>query len=455
MLKRAEILDEVDSALDPRPLRPEELGGEGGEGFYVDTVKVRDPSSRFRARLAKLLSRDEERVKVMIYGHTGSGKSTELVKFQKDNDAKFRFVTMSLAKEGLLATITPASLLLFIFDQAIQYCKKAEIPIDEKLAKSVLDWFKKTVEIDESEITAAASAEVEVQAKAPLFSPLAWVSSRLKGETKTRGSRFEKAVQEKPQLIYDLAERTGLILKAIETGLPKEDERKVVLVIEDLDKLTFRAAKEVFLEEPAILGDLPCRLILLAPISLTCTPKAHQLDTYYTRVPFPMIHVLNKSGKRDEDGVAVVREIVRRRVSSDLISDDDIDHAAEMTGGIIRSLFEALILSAEVTLAAIENDEHTTGRIGRKQVEYGLAQVRKTLEARISIVGLDREFVEVNKVSVEALKGRLSDINNGSVSGVPDPLDAILMEAQALIEYNGEGYRCVNPLLRASLGNAG
>lgn len=447
MLKKAETLLDIELSLDPRPLAPGEI-----QEFFVETGKVRDPNARFRSKIARLLEYAEQRRKVLIYGHTGSGKSTEIVRFQEERSAEFRFVRVSVAKEGLLSTLTPVSLLVLVLDQAVRHCMESGLRLDEGLVERVYEWFKDTVAVTDEEVGGQVRVEAEAEANAaPFLSLFLKLTGRVKSEAQARVSRLQRVTDQKPQLISDLAERTSSVFRAIETAIPASDPRKLVLIIEDLDKLGAKTAQEIFLDEPSILGRLPVRMLVLAPIALSAMPRNHLLGQYYEPLRFPMIRVLTEESQRDEGGVAVVREIVHRRMSPNLIIDEDLDHAIEMTGGIFRSLFQALTFAAEAAMVDLEEERETSPRIRRQNVEYGLSQVRKEFEGRVSTVGLDREFLEPNNITVDALIARLRQVKNDKCAqGIPAPLDAVLLEAQALIEYNGEGYRCVNPLLRHS-----
>ena len=93
-MKKATRLDDIAQALKPRPLTLEELND-----FFVETSDARDPASSRRKEIAEHL-RSEGSAKVLLVGHAGSGKSTELVKLQQEHEDRFVCASFSLISEA-------------------------------------------------------------------------------------------------------------------------------------------------------------------------------------------------------------------------------------------------------------------------------------------------------------------------------------------------------------------
>ena len=443
---QASKIEEIDQALSPRPLREDEL-----DNFWIETDEQRDPHINVRERLLTELSRPGS-PKVMLYGHMGCGKSTELVKFQSQHGGKFTFVSFSLLKEAMLSQANVPALLLLICERVVDYAKRAELEFDEEAMKGVLDWFKNTFEISEEEWKGSAGADSEVSAKSPSFFNFFQFTGRLQSSIKASRNYLRRTEDAHPQRLAHLSLHTGTVIREFNEALRKAGKNPPVIVIEDLDKLAFGENAKLFMNDPAPLAELPCRFIYVTPINLLSSARASSLGNHYTLVSFPMIHVVSKDGKPDrEGGIKKVRAILAKRMDLSLIDDDALEAAIEKTGGVLRQLFEVISHAGSSTLNLWKRAPEGELKIQKANVEYGLDQVRKRLLAQVSTTGADPEFLKANSITQESLKARLREVGTGSVDGIGKVEDQILLEAQALLEYNGSGYKRVHPLLLNAL----
>lgn len=96
------------ASLAPRHLELGEL-----DDFFVETNQARDPALSRRVEL-RLLLETPGPVKVLLVGHRGSGKSTELTKFIEENPSTFVVVRVSALEESLLGQVTVEKLLVLV-----------------------------------------------------------------------------------------------------------------------------------------------------------------------------------------------------------------------------------------------------------------------------------------------------------------------------------------------------
>jgi len=165
-----------------------------------------------------------------------------------------------------------------------------------------------------------------------------------------------------------------------------------------------------------------------------------------------MIHVLDKNGQRCDDGINLMQEILDKRVDGSLIEREDAAYCAWMTGGVIRQFFQAISAAALSARYLYGKKKQPHERITRDNIETGLQEVKADLKDRISLQGVDPEYLRRFAITHQSLESRLRTINKvGCHTGIPEPEDQILLEAQALIAYNGESYFCVHPLVKALL----
>ena len=158
-----------------------------------------------------------------------------------------------------------------------------------------------------------------------------------------------------------------------------------------------------------------------------------------------MIKVVESDLRTRTNGFGTVREIVRRRVPEVLLPQDALDLAVEKTGGVLQHLFEVLHIAASMTDYETETDPITVERI-----EYGLQRKRREFYQEIAIPfgGVQGE----PHLKVQDLYDRLAEYARAEEQGKKNkpPTDAInqvLLKCCALVEYNGEGWFGVHPLV--------
>jgi hypothetical protein len=324
-MKTATTLGEVKFSCDPRPLTPDELGE-----FFVETAQARDPQSNRRFEIAEALGSPDEHVKILLAGHSGAGKSTELTKFCQERRELYHPVVFSIRREATLSNVTIEQLLILIVEKVLSSATHFHDELSTETLDAVYEWFKETFE--KSETTRSGSIEVG-------------------GEIKAKG----------PSLFGLL--RIGAWLKA-----------------------DMRAGAQV-------------------------------------------IHT------------ATMHDILGRRMRLELIAADALEMAIDKTGGVPRDLFEVLISAASVAQQALRAD----AKILREDVRYGLNRRKSRILQSVSVAGLPDIY---HTVTVEQLFERLHEYGEKTITNPPsDAVNLALMQAHALIEYNGERWFRVHPLV--------
>ena len=143
-------LDELKRILNPKPLRLEEL-----EDLFVDTRDARDPELSRRDVIADHLS-EGPGAKVLLAGHRGTGKSTELVKFCSELKDRFTFVELSIVTDGDPAKLNVEGLLVLIVEAVLRRMGVLGIKLDEANLKRIYGWFDETFKIRERDLSYAA-----------------------------------------------------------------------------------------------------------------------------------------------------------------------------------------------------------------------------------------------------------------------------------------------------------
>jgi len=278
---------------------------------------------------------------------------------------------------------------------------------------------------------------------------LVGLSAYLKADIKTGSRTIHKAITKENKRLSELAYQCNLVIKEARIGAQKEG-RDLVLIIEDLDKVSLDAADEILISNPAPLADLECKAVFTAPIWLLCNPRSAVLDNSFRRVILPMIRVKERAGGPSREGRETLRNILNRRLDMEQLivggsNGSAFTLAIEKTGGVLRHLFEVLTTAATTADYAVKRKHRKQPRITKGDVRYGLDQLKSELVRRLGVLGLPPEYKE--EITVQAMLDRLRKLAKNPRRMDSDLINLLLLQAHAVIEYNGEGWHAAHPLI--------
>jgi len=158
----------------------------------------------------------------------------------------------------------------------------------------------------------------------------------------------------------------------------------------------------------------------------------------------PMIKVEDQGGQRYEPGWDVIRDILAHRVNLDACIDDDaIELAVAKTAGVLRHLFQTLRTAARAAGQDFKRGHRDQERITLSDVRYGLDRMKNDIISRIGVMGLPEEF---KGIDTSHLYERLEEFESPRRVKA-DRINLLLMQAHALLEYNGKQWHRVHPLV--------
>ena len=444
-MKQAKTLAEIHQSCHPRPLRPDELGT-----FFVPTADARDPVLSRREQLRKILVEDPEAgAKLLLAGHSGSGKSTELVKLVEELGDSFFPVTFSVQQECNLAFVPVEDVLVVMMERLVAACEEAGLTdqLHDESLKSIHDWFAQDLEIEEQKTNAGLEAEAGVDVSGTYFGKLLGLLFKSKASIRRQDERLRRKTTERPRRLGDLADLCNILIKEVRLAAQTKGKHLLVIV-EDLDKVNLIDARRMFLEQPAVLSELSTNLICTIPIFLLHSPDREPLDQHFEAVVLPMLKVTNLDGSRSKEGWDVIPDIIARRVDEALIADDARELIIEKTGGVLRDAFEVIEIAAAAAESLHSRQRQADAVINVDNVRYALNR-RKTEFARaISVINLPGDW----NLTTDDLYARLRTLAARPVQVLPtDYASMVLLQAKAVIEYNGEQWFAVHPLVKELL----
>ncbi|NJL28223.1 MAG: AAA family ATPase [Thermoanaerobaculia bacterium] len=431
-------LAELRRALDPKPLRLDQL-----DQYFVETGDARDAKVSRRHEIAERLAAGTSK-KVLLAGHAGTGKSTELVKLRAEHKDRFTFVELSITTDGDPGKVNTEGLLVLIAEAVLRKTHDLRINLDEAHLEKIYGWFEQTFVSRETSSSPSGELGGGIDLQDSFLGKLLGLTATLKVGIQTGSSVVSRKVREFEHRLPELTARCGELLKEAELALSAATGTRLVLIVEDLDKVDVEPAGRLFIENPAPLAALPVRAVFTAPIFLWCNPRAGVLESHFDKVTMPMIKVANPNGKRYLPGWETVRDILAHRVDlSACIEDKALDLAIAKTAGVLRHLFSVLNLAALAAEQDFKRGYREQERINKSDVRYGLDRLKIELIQKIGVMGLPDEFKDIETPD---LYHRLEELKAPKLAD-SDRINLLLMQAQALLEYNGKGWHRVHPLV--------
>ena len=430
-----------------RVCRPAPLVGKELETFFVETDMARDPHQETRKRLIEALNSRED-ARLLFYGHRGCGKSTELNKLLAEHKERFLPVTFSVHDQMSSAAICAEDLILIIAERVLNAAKNNNLEVDDDLLEPVLAYFNETTRTTAESRDSHLKVGAGVSSKAGLLGPLLKVFARLSAQIKLEAHSKETTVALLRKRPSDLLVQANNVIEAVRKPLLKKN-LQLLIIVEDLDKLELMQAREMYVNHVNLLTGITANIIYTIPIFLFHSPDVNAFKYHFDDVvALPMIKVTDPEGQ-PAPGFDTVKKIIMQRIEDNLINEDALDRLVTMTGGVLRHAFDVLHTAAVMVNARVPLEQ--------EHINYGLNQLRKDFWQQIT---LPFHPLPDGPESVDDLYNRLADYGRKQQKGekprpVSDSVNQLLLKSCALVEYNGEGWFGVHPLVIENLKDLG
>jgi len=370
------------------------------------------------------LKNDESRV--LLLGTVGSGKSTELLRVADARTNDEFVVLLDLARHFNYVVNDPAALLTvaawevcFLVGVALihQARERLQLEVARETVRDLEDAWRELAAASHTETTGEVDVvglgrSLVVAGGAVLAAATGVVSPTTIGVGKmlldsakeaSTGSKWKLSFGRSTKAVPDQDERLRSMLATVNRVIAEvqERERRVLLVLDGLDRIVdIEHARALFVDS-SVLGRLQCSLVLAGPFALR-----HRMDVARVRhfksvtlVNEPVLDHTNPAGTGP--GVAVMREIFRRRVrdiEGVSLTDAQVDRLAYFSGGRARDFVRLLRgVAAKTIVRKLDGP-------GDREVDDALDEMRRLYET-----GLTREHAAVLESVAEDPEHALPD----------------------------------------------
>ncbi len=435
-MQRATLLSEIPSVTKPEP-----LDGDALEQFYVPADKARDPVAPPSSWLRDSLHEDP--IRLLFASHPGSGKSTELNRLMREAKDDFWFLKLSVQQELDIAaeTLSPIDLIMALMEKLYQAGLEEHLVKDKRVIEPVRKWLDEIVR--ETKVMREESLRIEAGGGIDgLLAQAVGLLARLRSAFALSSETAETVRRVVRHRIPELRNYCNLVLAEVSSNLKRRSpSARMLVIVEDTDKLDVAAARALFVEHTGLLADLQTSIIYTVPLFLIHSPDRKRLEARFETLTLPMIKTHTPKGEKFAEGWDVLHEIVNRRIdTARLIEPEALERAIAKTGGVLRDLL--WVIHAASRAARLGGAE----RISVEVMEHGLEQLKNRYVQSIYGGGV---------VETEQLYEKMAEIARKPGKVPVDDALQILLYTQAVIEYNGSGWYDVHPLMREALYEMG
>ncbi len=435
-----DALDNVRKNCSPRPLRTEEELRE----FFTETGRARDEQTDFRDNLHDILQADDATT-ILVHGHRGCGKSTEINKLVAGFDPLWLVIRVPSTDLLPVAGNEAADVILAASICLIQAAGDSGLSLADSYLAAVHSYFEETTKTQTEERIASNEVGAGFDAAGGLFGQLLGIKAKLASSLKFGSRSEESTIRHIHRRKGELAIAFRALCFAMEDAWQKKNagnpQARVILIVEELDKLGLADAHQIFVREPQLLGDIIIRAIFTIPVFTFHSPDAASIRANFGHdLALPMIKTREQDGSPCEKGKDVLRELIRKRACPAVLPDDAMETLIERCGGVLRDIFKAI--QSALTFRTVK----ASGIIGNDEINLALDRM-------VTEMGLQISYPLEEGKSPLALQQKLAGISRKQESGLaelaqPDRDLQILLRSGARIEHNGIGWLGVHPLAR-------
>jgi hypothetical protein len=453
LLRRATHLAAIPDAVDPRPL----VSLPNFREFYCDRLNQVRGSLFLTAMESELRRSDASRpFKALLKSHEGAGKSTELTRVLlalQDRYEPVRFsVQTELDPNAFLATDVLLLMLLKVAERADELCRSADSSrrrMAPALLRDVMEWYAVTELGRKVEWTAVLGGEAAAGPAADSWlAKLLGIAANVRGELRYAAARSQETKEYRLRRVSGLLAAANRLLDECRHILADLCGKQWLFVGEDFDKkgIPHNPILDFYVRYGGLLRDLDAHWVFTVPIALANSELADQLPVPKNRIiTIHDVMVFRRDRMPCQEGRAALAALLDRRVDPALFAPGQQERLVVASGGNVRDLFFL------TNTASLEAQRLRHAQIGRTAVDAAIRHGREVYEKQLGEALFDAAAIlggPPTRIGYEQKVSRLISIYRGDPSArVPDPVLYSLFRSRAVLEFNGDYWLGVHPLV--------
>jgi len=402
------------------PLEGSQLDEE--TGLYVNTIEARmgDPAKSPIEDIFEDCTGDSSKFIHFLLGHRGCGKSTEINRLEiKFREEGFTVRKINCRTETNIANLKVEDVLILISNALMDICNEKGVDIN-KSDVEILDSFFSSIEKEEK-IGKGVSIEINAGIGAGLqkiIKLIAEVKSKIKNTS-------DEMITIRENIIKRFSEWNNCIDNIIEKIKEKDNQQYPIIIFENFDKIVpTENAIEIF--KNGYLENIRTYIVYTFPIGLSYDAKFNTIKQQASSHIFPMIDIKTKKGKKNDTGYDTIKRIIEKRAELSLFEEDAINTLIEKTGGCLRDVFNCVEQAAKYT------ERRRKDKISIEEVNMALDDEKYNY--------LSRRITMDDYGALKEIHTKKEEIKNKEKM-------LEFLEAHVVLEYNGERWHDLHPLI--------
>jgi len=370
----------------------------------------------------------------LLLGHRGCGKSTELHNLKTKFEAEGLPVELIDYDENADPYDTSCwDVMLLITEGLCKIADRKNISLPDKTVAAVFNYLTKDVEITEgTQKMATQTIGTGVGVGLPFLTHLLNIFAAFKNEMITNKTTHTTMSQ---KMEKRASEWIGYIKEISDTITTKLGGKQPILIFDNFEKI--QSSQMMFdILGYSILAGMPFPIIYTFPLSLNYDARYVSIKNFYKPHTLPMIKVCNIDKSENQDGIAIIKEIVKLRAELSLFDEAALDLLIKQTGGVLRDLFNCII-----TASRRANRRRAT-KIEHEDAIRALSELSSDLARRIS----QSDYPMLANIYKDQ-KYRQQIEEPGFLLNK--------MQAMVILEYNGKRWHYLHPLIAQFLEEQG
>ncbi|WP_372366319.1 P-loop NTPase fold protein [Candidatus Uabimicrobium sp. HlEnr_7] len=322
-------------------IRP--LSGQGLKDFYVESF-TKDSIENIKTTIH--ITKSPTKSKILVIGHRGCGKSTILNKVAEELEDKYHVVSFSASDVLNMMDVESLDILLTCYIQVLK-------STGSLLNDSIQD-FKEVIEFLEDRI--------EIEGNPNLLEDVLF---KLQVEVETRNEVRRQLKTEIGRIQHNLSKLCKEIQKSF--------NKRVLIIIDDLDKLATNIAKKVFFTEANILIMIEAQVLFTYPLHCYYHPSFIQLRDQFNDQFISPVNLYDFKKEPQSQSFDDLKTLILKRIDKNLIDEEALKHLIYSSGGLLRDLVKFM---QDACLKAFRKDvqkidkEITVGIINKHVNDY-------------------------------------------------------------------------------------
>ena len=436
-MKYAKEVCEMFNAFSQAPLQVDQM-----DDFYCQNTMEYRTSDKYCSPIEDILEscKDLERTSaVLLLGHRGCGKSTELNKMSERLDLEgYPVKIINCSRDLDLLNIVHSDLFILMGEALLNIAKELECKIEKDTLKKIMHFWDEGTECSEYKEAVENSVEAGIEAETPQILNILKTFIKIKADLKYNE---ETRVEYRRKINVRTSEWMAMLSLVSEEIVKKTGGKYPIIIFEDLDRLNPDDAWKVFYNYVALLSGMKFPVIYTFPIALSYDPKFAAMESYFIVKTLPMIKIATIENQPFENGIAIISEIVEKRANLKLFEEGTLKKMIQYTGGSLRDLFYVINSSAK------RAERRKSETISVEDTERALEELKTSLTRRIekrnyeflvNIYKGNKEMIEDKEMLLEMLQASVVLEYNGKRWHNLHPLVAKFFEEQGLIADVGE-----------------